>query len=55
MRQEAAASKQEMQKKVSQLTQVTTMKKLLQDKNAQLQALRDRLQKYEPVAAEDDD
>lgn len=44
--------KAELAKKVNQLTQVTTMKKLIQDKNSQIEALRARLSKYE---APDDD
>lgn len=55
LRKEAASQKQELQKKVNQLTQVTTMKKLLQDKNSQIATLRSRLAKYEPLNPDDDD
>lgn len=56
LRKEAQNTKAEMQKKVNQLTQVTSMKKMIQDKNAKIKELRDRLGKYEAdVAGEDDE
>lgn len=47
LRKEAMNTKQELQKKVNQLTQVTNMKKMIQDKNAKINELRERLSKYE--------
>lgn len=52
LRRELAASKDEIKKKVNQLTQVTNMKKMIVDKNNQLKAVRERLGKYENL---DDD
>ena len=47
LRKEAMNTKQELQKKVNQLTQVTNMKKMIQDKNMKITELRERLSKYE--------
>lgn len=47
LRKEAQNTKMELQKKVNQLTQVTNMKKMIQDKNAKIAELRERLGKYE--------
>lgn len=56
LRKEVMVTKQEMQKKVNQLTQVTNMKKMIQDKNAKIEELRKRLGKYEgEVMGNDDD
>ena len=52
LRKELAVSKDEIKKKVNQLTQVTNMKKMIVDKNNQLKAVRERLGKYENL---DDD
>ena len=52
LRKELAVSKDEIKKKVNQLTQVTNMKKMIVDKNNQLKAVRERLSKYENL---DDD
>ena len=57
LRKETQNTKAEMQKKVNQLTQVTNMKKMIQDKNTKIQELRERLSKYEADiggAGEDD-
>lgn len=56
LRKEAMNTKQELQKKVNQLTQVTNMKKMIQDKNAKINELRERLSKYEAdIGGEADD
>lgn len=47
LRKETLAAKQEIQKKVNEMTQVTNMKKMIQDKNAKITQLRERLSKYE--------
>ncbi len=47
LRKETMNTKQELQKKVNQLTQVTNMKKMIQDKNTKITELRERLGKYE--------
>ena len=47
LRKETMNTKQELQKKVNQLTQVTNMKKMIQDKNTKITELRERLSKYE--------
>ena len=47
-------TKEELKKKVNQLTQVTNMKKMIQDKNGKIKELRERLGKYENVEGEDD-
>ena len=47
-------TKEELKKKVNQLTQVTNMKKMIQDKNGKIKELRERLGKYESVEGEDD-
>lgn len=47
LRKETMNTKQELQKKVNQLTQVTNMKKMIQDKNTKIAELRERLGKYE--------
>ena len=52
MRKELQNSKEEIKKKVNQLTQVNNMKKMIVDKNNQLKTLRERLSKYENL---DDD
>lgn len=52
LRKELASQKEEIKKKVNQLTQVTNMKKMIVDKNNQLKAVRERLSKYENL---DDD
>lgn len=44
--------KDELKKKVNQLTQVTNMKKMITEKNDQMKKLRERLSKYEK---DDDD
>ena len=49
-----ANTKEELKKKVNQLTQVTNMKKMIQDKNTKIKELRERLSKYENVEGEDD-
>jgi len=40
---------QELKKKVSQLTQVTNMQKMMRDKNQKIEELRERLSKHEVV------
>lgn len=47
LRKETMNTKQELQKKVNQLTQVTNMKKMIQGKNTKIAELRERLGKYE--------
>lgn len=49
LKQELFNVKDELKKKVSQLTQVTNMKKMIQDKNEKIKDLRTRLGKYENV------
>jgi len=49
---EVSAMKEELKKKVNQLTQVTNMKKMITEKNDQMKKLRERLSKYEK---DDDD
>ncbi len=44
----------ELKKKVNQLTQVTNMKTMIQEKNAKISSLRERLGKYENVDEPDD-
>lgn len=46
--------KDELKKKVNQLTQVTNMKKMIQDKNTKIKVLRDKLGKYENVEEDED-
>lgn len=46
--------KDELKKKVNQLTQVTNMKKMIQEKNAKIKTLRDKLGKYESVEEDED-
>lgn len=48
----------DLKKKVNTLSQVTSMKKIIQDKNEEIKTLRSKLAKYDPSAAgvqEDDD
>ena len=52
LRKELSDSKDEIKKKVNQLTQVNNMKKMIVDKNGQLKTLREKLSKYENI---DDD
>ena len=52
LRQDLKKQQDEMKKKVNQLAQVNNMKKMIMDKNNQMKALRERLQKYENI---DDD
>ena len=52
MKSELVNQKDELKKKVNQLTQVANMKKMLVEKNQALQDLRTKLSKYENV---DDD
>uniref|UniRef100_A0A7S3CMM1 Leucine zipper transcription factor-like protein 1 n=1 Tax=Strombidium rassoulzadegani TaxID=1082188 RepID=A0A7S3CMM1_9SPIT len=40
-------NKEELNKKVNNLTQVNNMKKMIMDKNSHIKTLRDRLSKYE--------
>jgi leucine zipper transcription factor-like protein 1 len=47
LRSEVQAMKDELKKKVNQLTQVTNMKKMITEKNDQMKKLRERLSKYE--------
>jgi leucine zipper transcription factor-like protein 1 len=47
LRNEVQAMKEELKKKVNQLTQVTNMKKMITEKNEQMKKLRERLSKYE--------
>lgn len=54
MRKELFNSKEEMKKKVNQMTQVTNMKKMIQDKNAKIKQLREKLSKYESVDGDDE-
>ena len=49
---EVTGMKDELKKKVNQLTQVTNMKKMITEKNDQMKKLRERLSKYEK---DDDD
>lgn len=49
---EVSGMKDELKKKVNQLTQVTNMKKMITEKNDQMKKLRERLSKYEK---DDDD
>ena len=44
---EVSGMKDELKKKVNQLTQVTNMKKMITEKNDQMKKLRERLSKYE--------
>jgi uncharacterized phage infection (PIP) family protein YhgE len=53
LRKELMGMREELQKKVNQMTQVTNMKKMIQDKNSKIKTLRDRLGKYENI--EDDE
>jgi peptidoglycan hydrolase CwlO-like protein len=55
IRKEAQNVKMELQKKVNQLTQVTNMKKMIQDKNTKIAELRERLSKYEADIGGDGD
>ena len=54
MRQELVNAQQELKKKLNQMTQVTNMKKMLQDKNAKIKTLRERLCKYESLEDDED-
>jgi chromosome segregation ATPase len=54
LRQELLSVNQELKKKVNQLTQVTNMKKMIQDKNTKIRGLMGRLAKYESVEEPDD-
>jgi len=49
LRQELFNTKDELKKRVNQLTQVTNMKKVIMDKNTKIKDLRDRLSKYENI------
>jgi len=46
--------REEASKKVSELTQVTSMKKMIQEKNATINKLRSKLEKHEPGTSNDD-
>jgi len=54
MQQELFAAKDELKKKINQLTQVNNMKKMIQDKNGKIKELRERLGKYEDVELQDE-
>ena len=49
MRQKLVDVNNELKRKVSQLTQVTNMKKMIQDKNGLINDLKEKLGKYESV------
>ena len=54
LRKELFNIKDELKKKVNQLTQVTNMKKMIQDKNTKIKTLREKLGKYENVDEDED-
>ena len=54
LRQELINTKDEMKKKLNQTTQVTNMKKMIQEKNAKIKQLREKLSKYESVDDDED-
>ena len=43
-----------MKKKLNQTTQVTNMKKMIQEKNGKIKQLREKLSKYESVDDDED-